>query len=295
MPRAIARTLLIAAVVVAGAACGYDTSATFNSDGTVNVALTFLFPKSLMEGSSTSVTGLSPADIDKANTELKSKYPGAKITQVTEGDETGVLMALPFKTEKDAFAFLTQPTKLKPAASSGSKPNINLANTGGLFASATHTTSGQTDIYTFKTEPAPQPSPSPGTQELLTADQLASVFTINFALTVPHEITSAPGALFTHDRKTAIWKLSWTKAETLTATTGPGLALTGFVSNAGAGPSPVILIALALAAIAVGFVLGQVAPWRLLRAPLVAPGTVHADASLGAAESPPPDESRQTR
>jgi hypothetical protein len=290
--RAIARILLIAAVVVAGAACGYDTTATFNSDGTVNVALKFLFPKSLMGGSSTSVTGLSPADIDKANTELKSKYPGAKITRVTEGDETGALMALPFKTEKDAFAFLTEPSKLKPAANSGSKPNINLANTGGLFASAIHTTSGQSDVYTFKTQPATQPSPSPGTQELLTADQLASVFTITFVLTVPHEITSAPGALFTHDRKTAIWKLSWTKAETLTATTGPGLALTGFVSNAGSGPSPAILIALALAAIAVGFVLGQVVPRRLLRAPVVAPAEAHADASLGAAEPLPPDESR---
>jgi hypothetical protein len=290
--RAIARALLIAAVVLAAGACGYDTGATFNSDGTVNVELKFLFPKSLLEGSSTSVTGLSPADIDKANTELKSKYPGAKITRVTEGDETGVLMALPFKTEKDAFAFLTEPSKLKPAANSGSKPNINLANTGGLFASASHTTSGQSDVYTFKTQPTPQPSPSPGTQELLSADQLASVFTITFALTVPHEITSAPGALFTHDRKTAIWKLSWTKAETLTATTGPAVALAGFVSSAGFGPSPVILIALALAAIAVGFVVGQVAPWRLLRAPLVAPGTVHADASLGAAEPLPPDESR---
>jgi hypothetical protein len=285
---AIARTLVIAAVVVAGAACGYDTSATFNSDGTVNVALKFLFPKTLMEGSSTSVTGLSPADIEKANTELKSKYPGAKITRVTEGDETGVLMALPFKTEKDAFAFLTEPSKLKPAANSGSKPNINLANTGGLFASASHTTSGQTDTYTFNTQPTPQPSPSPGTQELLTADQLASVFTINFELTVPHEITSAPGALFTHDRKTAIWKLSWTKAETLTATTGPGLALTGFVSNAGSGPGPAILIVLALAAIAVGFVLGQVAPRRLLRGPVATPVTSPPDLARTAAEPAPP-------
>jgi hypothetical protein len=286
--RAIARTLLIAAVVVAGAACGYDTTASFNSDGTVNVALKFLFPKTLMEGSSTSVTGLSPADIEKANTELKSKYPGAKITRVTEGDETGVLMALPFNTEKDAFAFLTEPSKLKPAANSGSKPNINLANTGGLFASATHTTSGQSDVYTFKTQPAPQPSPSPGTKELLSSDQLASVFTITFALTVPHEITSAPGALFTHDRKTAIWKLSWTKAETLTATTGPGLALTGFVSNAGSGPGPAILIALALAAIAVGFVLGQVAPRRLLRGPVATPVTSPPDLTRTAAEPAPP-------
>jgi hypothetical protein len=280
--------LVIAAVVLAAAACGYDTSATFNSDGTVNVALKFLFPKTLMEGGSTSVTGLSPADIDKANTELKSKYPGAKITRVTEGDETGVLMALPFKTEKDAFAFLTEPSKLKPAA--GSKANINLANTGGVFASATHTTSGESDVYTFKTQPTPQPSPSPGTQELLTADQLASVFTITFALTAPHEITSAPGALFTHDRKTAIWKLSWTKAETLTATTGPGLALTGFVSNAGSGQGPAILIAIALAAIAVGFVLGQVAPRLLLRGPVATPVISPPDLARTATEPAPPAE-----
>jgi len=287
VPRAIARTLLIAAVVLAGAGCGYDTSATFNSDGTVNVSLKFLFPKTLMEGGSTSVTGLSPADIDKANKELKSKYPGSKVTLVTEGDESGVLMAIPFKTEKDAFAFLTEPSKLKPSANSSSKPNINLANTGGLFASATHKTSGQTDIYTFTTQPAPQASPSPGTQELLTNDQLASVFTITFSLTVPHEISSAPGALFTHDRKTAVWKLSWTKAETLTATTGPGLALAGRVSNSGSGPSPLLLIALALAAITFGFVLGQVAPWRLLRAPGVAqapPATAAPDAAPPAAE-----------
>jgi hypothetical protein len=272
VPRAVARTLLIAAVVLAAAGCGYDTSATFNADGTVNVALKFLFPKTLMEGGSTSVSGLSPADIAKANAELKSKYPGAKVTLVTEGDESGVLMGIPFKNEKEAFAFLTEPSKLSPSgAVSGSQPNINLANTGGLFASATHTTSGQTDTYTFKTQPSPQPSPSPGTQELLSQEQLASVFTITFSVTVPHEITSAPGALFTHDRKTAIWKLAWTKPQTLTATTGPDLALSGFVSNAGSGTSPVLLIALALAAIAMGFVLGQVAPWRLLRAPAVVP------------------------
>ena len=271
MPRAVARTLLIAAVVLAGAACGYDTSATFNADGTVNVTLKFLFPKTLMEGGSTSVSGLSPADIAKANAELKSKYPGAKVTLAAEGDESGVLMGIPFKNEKDAFAFLTEPSKLSPSgAVSGSKPNINLANTGGLFASATHTTSGQTDTFTFKTQPTPQPSPAPGTQELLSQEQLASVFTITFSVTVPHEITSAPGALFTHDRKTAIWKLSWTKAETLTATTGPGLALSGFASNAGSAPSTVLLIALALAAIAMGFVLGQVVPWRVLRAPAAA-------------------------
>ena len=276
MPRALARTLLIVVIVLAGAACGYDTSATFNADGTVNVSLKFLFPKSLMEGGSTSVSGLSPADIAKANAELKSKYPGSKVTLVTEGDESGVRMGIPFKNEKDAFAFLTEPSKLSPAgATSGSTPNINLANTGGLFASATHTSSGQTDTYTFKTQPSPQPSPSPGTQELLTPEQLATVFTITFSVTVPREITSAPGALFTHDRKTAIWKLAWTKSETLTATTGPGLALSGFVSNAGSGPSTVLLIALALAAIAMGFVLGQVAPWRLLRAP-------------AAAQAPPP-------
>ena len=280
--------MLIAAVVLAGAGCGYDTSATFNADGTVNVSLKFLFPKTLMEGGSTSVTGLSPADIDKANKELKSKYPGSNLTLVTEGDESGVLMAIPFKTEKDAFAFLTEPSKLNPSANSSSKPNINLANTGGLFASATHTTSGQTDTYTFKTQPQPQASPSPGTQELLTNAQLASVFTVTFALTVPHEISSAPGALFTHDRKTAIWKLSWTKAETLTATTGPGLALPGLVSNTGSGPSLFLLIALGLAAIAFGFVIGQVAPWRRLGAPAreqaTSPGTAPPDVAPPAAE-----------
>jgi hypothetical protein len=275
--------LLIVAVVLATAACGYDTGATFNADGTVNVSLKFLFPKTLMEGGSgTTVTGLGPADIAKANAEITSKYPGAKVTRVTEGDESGVLMAIPFKSEKAAFAFLTEPSKLTPA--SGSKANINLANTGGLFASATHTTSGQADTYTFKTQPSPQPSPSPGTQELLTADQLASIFTITFALTVPHEIASAPGALFTHDRKTAIWKLAWTKSETLTATTGPSVALAGFVSNAGSGPSPAILIALALAAIAIGFVVGQLAPWRLIRAPVAAPSEAPAEAALPAAE-----------
>jgi hypothetical protein len=280
-------------MLLAGAACGYDTSASFNADGTVNVSLKFLFPKTLMEGGSgTTVTGLSPADIAKANAELKSKYPGANVTLVSQGDESGVLMTLPFKTEKEAFAFLTEPSKLSPA--SGSKANINLANTGGLFASATHTTSGETDTYTFKTQPSPQPSPSPGTQELLTPDQLASIFTITFALTVPHEITAAPGALFTHDRKTAIWKLAWTKSETLTATAGPGVALAGFVSNAGSGPSPAILIALALAAIAIGFVLGQVAPWRLLHGQTVAPAVAPAGPGLPPAEPPPPDESRST-
>ena len=51
------------------------------------------------------------------------------------------------------------------------------------------------------------------------------MFTVTFALTVPHAITSAPGALFSLDRKTATWKLSWLHAQTLTATTEDGVAM----------------------------------------------------------------------
>src|SRR6202162_5052278 len=197
----IARTLVALGALLACMACGYDTSATFSADGSVTVGLKFLFPKSLMQsGSGVSVSGLSPADITKANADLGSKYPGAKIATVTEGDESGALLTVPFKTEKDAFAFMTQPSKLSPAPSSGA-PTINLANTGGLFLAAAHTTSGQSDTYTFTTQPQTVASPSPGSQDLLTRDVLSSVFTITFSLTVPHEITTAPGALFTQDRK----------------------------------------------------------------------------------------------
>ncbi|MDQ6720828.1 MAG: hypothetical protein M3003_08545, partial [Candidatus Dormibacteraeota bacterium] len=113
MLRATCRTIVIVAVLLAGAACGYGTSATFNSDGTVSLALKFLFPTSLMQGgSSGSVQGFSSADISKANTQLGSKYPGAKITTVTEGEESGAEVTIPFKTEKDAFAFMTTPSQL---------------------------------------------------------------------------------------------------------------------------------------------------------------------------------------
>ncbi len=131
------------------------------------------------------VTGMSPSDIAAANATLQSKYPGAKITVVTEGDEKGAQVAIPFKTEKEAFAFLTAPSQLSPSgATSGTGIGINLSNTGGLFASATHTTSGQSDTYTFKTAPVPPPSPPPGEQQIISGDEVASIFVITFSLTV---------------------------------------------------------------------------------------------------------------
>ncbi len=156
-PSVIAKTVLAAAVILGAAACGFDTSTTFNADGSVTVGLKFLFPKLLMDGANgATVTGMSPSDIAAANAKLQSKYPGAKITVVTEGDEKGAQVAIPFKTEKEAFAFLTAPSQLSPSgATSGTGIGINLSNTGGLFASATHTTSGQSDTYT-----APPPSAS---------------------------------------------------------------------------------------------------------------------------------------
>ena len=267
MLRATYGTMVIVAVLLVGVACGYGTSATFNSDGTVSLALKFLFPTSLMQGgSSGSVQGFSSADISKANTQLASKYPGAKITTVAEGEESGAEITIPFKTEKDAFAFMTTPSQLKPSgATSGSSSGVDLSNTGGLFASATHTTNGQADTYTFKSQPAPLSSPSPGSTSPLSADQLASIFTITFSLTVPHEITSAPGALFTLDRKTAIWKLSMTQSQTVTATTGPSVGLVGLVANGAQGQGPAIVIGVALVGIVVGFILGTFLPWRRLR------------------------------
>ncbi len=252
--------MLVGALVFAAAACGYDTSATFNADGSVTVGMKFLFPKSLMQGTSgASVSGFSAADIASANTQLQKQYPGGKVAVVTEGDETGALVSIPFRSEKDAFAFLTQPSKLNPAgATSGSA--VNLSNTGGMFTSATHSTSGQSDTYTFKTAPAATPTPSPGAQQMISQDELASIFVITFAVTLPHVISSAPGALFTLDRKTAIWKLSWTQTQTLTATTG---ADAGLVANLA---SPLqdfrLVIAVGFIAIAVGFVLGMFTPWR---------------------------------
>jgi hypothetical protein len=262
----LARTVLVAAMLLAAASCGYEASTSFNADGSVTVGLKFLFPKALMQGSSgATVSGMSPADVAAAQTKLQAAYPGAKVALVTEGDESGALITIPFKTEKDAFAFLTQPSQLKPSTgSSGTSQSINLSNTGGLFKTATHTTSGQSDTYTFTTLPATLTSPSPGQQQILSNEDLASIFTVTFALTVPHVISSAPGALFTQDRKTAIWKMSWLKAQTLTATTGPDATLAGFSSNNVQGPSPVLLVAIAFVAAALGFLAGVFMPWRRL-------------------------------
>src|SRR5207245_10879571 len=122
-------------------------------------------------------------------------------------------LPIPFKTENDAFTFLTAPSQLSPSkATSGSGIGINLSNTGGLFSTATHTTSGQNDTYTFKTAPAPMASPSPGAQQIISGDEIASVVVITFGLTVPHVITSAPRALVALDRTTAVLKLALTKA-----------------------------------------------------------------------------------
>ena len=245
----------------AAASCGADTTATFNPDGSMTVGIKFLFPRSVMQGGNgMSVSGLSASDIASSNKQLQQHYPGAKITTVTEGDESGALVTIPFKTEKDAFAFLTQPSKVSP--SGGSKVGLNLGNTGGLFSTATHTTSAGADTYTFKTVAQTQPSPSPGTQTVITDDELQSIFTLTFAITVPHVITSAPGALFTLDRKTAIWKLHWTRSETLTATTGQDA---GLVASLTPGEDWRLLIAIAFIAVAAGFLLGMVISWRGLR------------------------------
>jgi len=288
VPRLAAKAIAALAMVVLAAACGYEASTSFHGDGSVTVGLKFLFPKALMQGgASGSVNGFSPADIAKANAELNKKYPGGKITIVTEGDESGALITIPFKNEKDAFAFMTQPSELNPsgATSGTTPPSINLSQTGGLFATAAHTTNGQTDTYTFTTQAAAMPSPSPGTQSPITSDELASIFTITFALTLPHEITSAPGALFTLDRKTAIWKLNWTKAETFTATTGPQLA--GFSAAGVQGPSTGVTVGVGLVAIAVGFLLGIVQPWRRLLTPAVAAAPVQVTQPPAVFEPPP--------
>jgi len=234
------------------------------------------------------VSGFRPSDIASANAKLQAKYPGGKVSVVTEGDESGALVTIPFKTEKDAFAFMTQPSKLSPAASSSSSGlSLNLSNTGGMFTSATHSTSGQSDTYTFKTAPAVQPSPSPGSQEVLTGDELASMFTVTFALTVPRVITSAQGALFSLDRKTAIWKLNWLHAQTLTATTGPDAG--GLVSSISPVQGDVrVAIAVGFIAIAVGFLLGMFLTWRGLL-PLRQPATAVALSAMApAAPQPPP-------
>lgn len=265
MLKTVARTVVAGVVALSLAACGYDTSATFNADGSVNVGLKFLFPKSLMQGTNgTTVTGFTASDIANANAALQKKYPGGKVTVVTEGDETGALISVPFKTEKDAFAFLTQPSTLNPSgATSGAGAGVNLGNTGGLFTSATHTTEGGTDTYTFKTAAQQQPSPSPGSQQVISNDEVASIFTVTFALTVPHVITSAPGALFTLDRKTAIWKVNWAKDETFTATTSSTDA--GLVANVSSAPDMRLVGASTLIALGLGFLLGLFLAWRGLR------------------------------
>jgi len=95
VPKLLARTVVLTALLLAAAACGYDTSASFNADGSVNVGLKFLFPKSLMQSSSgATIGGLSPSDIAAANKSLQAKYPGAKISLVNEGDESGALVTI---------------------------------------------------------------------------------------------------------------------------------------------------------------------------------------------------------
>jgi hypothetical protein len=284
---ALARTLLIGAMLLAVAGCGYGVSATFNADGTVGVGLKFLLPKSLLAGGQgLSVSGFSDADIAKANAELASKYPGANVVKISEGDQAGVLLTVPFKTEKDAFAFMTEPTKLNPTGpTSGGGATIDVGNTGGLFVSATHTTSGQTDTYTFKTQAQPLPSPSPGSQSNPAAD-LSSIIRVTFSLTVPHEITSAPDALFTQDRRTAIWELSLTQAQTLTATTSSSTTLAGFASNAPSGQSSAILIGVGLVAVALGFLFAKITPWLFVRGPAVVPAAAPADLQWPAGSPP---------
>lgn len=286
MHSAVARTLLIGAMLLAVAGCGYGVSATFNADGTVAVGLKFLLPQSLLaSGQGLSVSGFSDADIAKANAEVASKYPGAKVVKITEGDQAGVLLTVPFKTEKDAFAFMTEPTKLSPTGpTSGGGATIDVGNTGGLFVSATHTTSGQTDTYTFKTQVQPPASPSPGSQS---SPDLSSIIRVTFSLTVPHEITSAPDALFTQDRKTAIWELSLTQAQTLTATTSSSTTLAGFAANAPSGQSSAILIGVGLVAVALGFLLAKITPWLFVRGPAVVPATAPADLQWPASIPPP--------
>jgi hypothetical protein len=286
MPRLMAKAVLFTTLLIAATGCGLDTSASFNADGSVTVGLRFMIPKSLLDsGSGVTVTGLSPSDISSAQSKLQKLYPGSKVVRVTEGDETGALATIPFKTEKDAFAFLTQPSKLSPSsAASGSGMGMNLSDTGGLFKTATHTTSGGTDTYRFTTVPPPQPSPSPGSQSIPGADAaLLSVFVITFAITVPHVITSAPGAVFTLDRKTAIWKLSLTSPQTLTANTGPD---TGPVAAVTPLQDWRLLIAVGFIAIAIGFLLGMFLTWRGLLRP--AQHLVAAPAAVPTATPAPP-------
>src|SRR5256884_9754835 len=98
---------------------------------------------------------------------------------------------------------------------------------------------------------------------MISQDEIAAIFTVTFALTLPHVITSAPGALFTLDRKTAIWKLHWTRSETLTATTGSDA---GLVANVTPLQDSRLLVAVGFFAIAAGFLLGLFLTCRALLA-----------------------------
>lgn len=265
-------------LLLAAAGCGYDASATFNADGSVTVGLKLLFPKDLMSGANgASISGFSPSDLSAANTKLQASYPGAKITAVSEGDETGAQVTIPFATEKDAFAFLTSPPQMTAAgATSGTGLSINLASTGGLFTSANHTAVGGVDTYTFTTAAQPPASPSPAQQQVISNSELASVFTVTFSITVPRQITSAPGAVFTLDRKTATWKLDWTRSETLTATTGPEVGLVAAVAPTTNDQFVGFIVAGVLAGIAFGMLM----PWRRMRpAPAQTPETQPAEST----------------
>ena len=253
MSRGLARVLAPAALLLLISGCSYETGAVFNADGTVTVSAAFYFPKSLMTGGAGSggVTGMSPSDIKTANSKLSSQYPGAKVELVTKGEEEGAKITIPFKNEKDAFNYLTQPPKLNPNAASGSgSSGIDLSNTGGIFESATHSN----NTYTFTTKPPPPATPDPQ-NPLSGADVLDSLFTVTFSLTLQAEITSAPGALFTADKKTAIWKVSLVTPVTLTATTGGASSVSGQVS-------PLLGVGVGLVAGGLGFVLGLLMPWR---------------------------------
>jgi hypothetical protein len=260
----LALGLATAIVVLAAAGCGYDASATFNADGSVTVGLELLFPKDLMQGANgASISGFTATDLSLAGTALAKKYPGAKVASVTKGDEAGALITIPFRTEKAAFDFLAAPPQMNPSgATSGTGVSLNLSNTGGLFTAASHTTSGGVETYSFTTAAQPLTSPSPGSQQVISDSEIASIFTITFSLTVPRVITSAPGAVFTLDRKTAIWKLDWTKSETLTATTGPDTGLVAAVAPSG---DTRLTVVVGVAAIIVGVVIGMLMPWRRMR------------------------------
>lgn len=261
--------VVTALFVLAAAGCGYDTSATFNADGSVTIGLKLLFPKDLMQGANgASISGFTPTDLSQAGASLDKKYPGARVTSVTEGDESGALVTIPFTNEKAAFDFLTAPPQLNTSgATSGTGVSLNLSNTGGLFTAASHTNAGGVDTYSFTTVAQPLTTPSPGSQQVISDSEIASIFTITFSLTVPHVITSAPGAVFTLDRKTAIWKLDWTKSETLTATTGPDTGLVAAVTPSGDGRMTVVV---GVVAIVAGILLGMLMPWRRMR-PVPAP------------------------